>query len=105
MGPPPRPCPQQLVRMLRPYVAARTSPRSSSPFSTSTSRPLSVSGSQPVDIAQLKRKSTVELQQMAGELGITDTPGLRKQDLIFRIEQTLLDQDVVLEGEGVLEIL
>ncbi len=42
---------------------------------------------------------------MAGELGITDIHGLRKQDLIFRIEQTLLDLDVVLEGEGVLEIL
>ena len=31
--------------------------------------------------------------------------GLRKQDLIFRIEQKLLDQKVVLTGEGVLEIL
>src|SRR5215468_9614594 len=35
-----------------------------------------------------------------------DNPGgLKKQDLIFRIEQKLLDQNVVLTGEGVLEIL
>jgi transcription termination factor Rho len=68
-------------------------------------QPVSVSGSQPVDIAQLKRKSVVDLQKMAGELGIAETHGMRKQDLIFRIEQTLLDSDVVLEGEGVLEIL
>jgi transcription termination factor Rho len=31
--------------------------------------------------------------------------GLRKQDLIFRIEQSLLDSDTVIRGEGVLEIL
>ena len=30
---------------------------------------------------------------------------MRKQDLIFRIEQKLLDQQIVLTGEGVLEIL
>jgi transcription termination factor Rho len=30
---------------------------------------------------------------------------MRKQDLIFRIEQALLDSDTVLRGEGVLEIL
>ena len=32
-------------------------------------------------------------------------PSLRKQDLIFRIEQKLLDDNVALIGEGVLEIL
>jgi len=36
---------------------------------------------------------------------ITNYSGLRKQDLIFRIEQSLLDTDTVLRGEGVLEIL
>jgi transcription termination factor Rho len=38
-------------------------------------------------------------------LNISNYSGLRKQDLIFRIEQNLLDSDVVLRGEGVLEIL
>src|SRR5688572_9498966 len=42
---------------------------------------------------------------MAEELNISNYSGLRKQDLIFRIEQNLLDSDVVLRGEGVLEIL
>ncbi len=42
---------------------------------------------------------------MAESLNITNYSGLRKQDLIFRIEQSLLDTDTVLRGEGVLEIL
>jgi transcription termination factor Rho len=58
-----------------------------------------------VDIAELKSKSVADLQELAEELSISNYSGLRKQDLIFRIEQNLLDSDVVLRGEGVLEIL
>jgi transcription termination factor Rho len=58
-----------------------------------------------VDITELKQKSVAELHAMAEELNITNYSGLRKQDLIFRIEQSLLDTDTVLRGEGVLEIL
>ena len=58
-----------------------------------------------MDITELKRKSIAELHAMADELNITNYSGLRKQDLIFRIEQSLLDTDTVLRGEGVLEIL
>jgi transcription termination factor Rho len=58
-----------------------------------------------VDIAELKRKSVAELHAMADDLNISNFSGLRKQDLIFRIEQNLLDSDIVLRGEGVLEIL
>jgi transcription termination factor Rho len=58
-----------------------------------------------VDIAELKSKSIAELHEMAEELNISNYSGLRKQDLIFRIEQNLLDSEVVLRGEGVLEIL
>jgi transcription termination factor Rho len=58
-----------------------------------------------VDIAELKRKTVGELQELASELDVDNTSGLRKQDLIFRIEQRLLDQQVVLRSEGVLEIL
>ena len=58
-----------------------------------------------MDIAELKKKSVAELHAMAEELNITNYSGLRKQDLIFRIEQNLLDSDTVLRGEGVLEIL
>jgi transcription termination factor Rho len=58
-----------------------------------------------VDIAELKQKSVAELQNMAEDLNISNYSGLRKQELIFRIEQNLLDSDIVLRGEGVLEIL
>ncbi|MFI5280227.1 MAG: transcription termination factor Rho [Gemmatimonadales bacterium] len=59
----------------------------------------------PVDIADLKKKSVAELNEMAEKLSIQNYSGMRKQDLIFRIEQSLLDTDTVLRGEGVLEIL
>src|SRR5262245_48504449 len=42
---------------------------------------------------------------MAEGLKIDDSAGLRKQDLIFKIEQNLLDSDITLTGEGVLEVL
>ena len=58
-----------------------------------------------MDIAQLKSKSVGDLHDLAEELNISNYSGLRKQDLIFRIEQSLLDNEVVLRGEGVLEIL
>lgn len=58
-----------------------------------------------MDIAELKSKSVAELHEMAEQLNISNYSGLRKQDLIFRIEQNLLDSDVVLRGEGVLEVL
>src|SRR5690606_40154861 len=54
-----------------------------------------------VDISELKQKSVAELHQLAQELNITNYSGLRKQDLIFRIEQSLLDKDTVIRGEGV----
>ncbi len=58
-----------------------------------------------MDIAEIKSKSIPELHDMAEELDVSNYSGLRKQDLIFKIEQGLLDNDTVLRGEGVLEIL
>jgi transcription termination factor Rho len=58
-----------------------------------------------VDITALKSKTIAELHEMAEGLNIGNYSGLRKQDLIFRIEQNLLDSEVVLRGEGVLEVL
>ncbi len=46
-----------------------------------------------------------ELQSMADDLQVAEVAGLRKQELIFRIEQKLLDGDTVLRADGVLEIL
>ncbi len=58
-----------------------------------------------MDIAELKSKSMPELHAMAEKLSIQNFSGMRKQDLIFKIEQNLLDTETVLRGEGVLEIL
>jgi transcription termination factor Rho len=58
-----------------------------------------------VNIVELKRKSATELSELAESLGAEYDAGLRKQDLIFRIEQQLLDRGEVLTGEGVLEVL
>src|SRR5215510_6209688 len=58
-----------------------------------------------VNIAELKRKTVPELFDLAESYSVDNPGGLKKQDLIFRIEQKLLDQNVVLTGEGVLEIL
>jgi len=58
-----------------------------------------------VDIAELKSKNVGELHDLAEELEISDFTELRKQDLIFRIEQNLVESEVALHAEGVLEIL
>ena len=58
-----------------------------------------------MDITTIKSKSIAELHEMAEGLNISNYSGLRKQDLIYRIEQNLLDSEVVLRGEGVLEVL
>jgi transcription termination factor Rho len=58
-----------------------------------------------LNIAELKRKSVPELHEMASSYLVDVSDGLRKQDLIFRIEQKLLEVNVALTGEGVLEIL
>jgi transcription termination factor Rho len=83
------------------------------PLLVNSSPPVSSSGSlararvttTSVNIAELKRKSVPELYEMAEGFDVENPGGLRKQDLIFRIEQKLLDQNVTLTGEGVLEIL
>jgi len=58
-----------------------------------------------VNIAELKRKSPSELGELADTLGAENDSALGKQDLIFRIEQRLLDRGETLTGEGVLEVL
>jgi transcription termination factor Rho len=58
-----------------------------------------------VDIAELKSKNVAELHDLAEELHLSDFTGLRKQDLLFRIEQNLLESEVALHAKGVIEIL
>jgi transcription termination factor Rho len=58
-----------------------------------------------VNIAELKRKSMPELHDMADRLVVPAHEALGRQELIFRIEQRLLDESETLVGEGVLEVL
>ena len=60
-----------------------------------------------LNLADLKKKTITELNEILKEFKIEGTSGLRKQDLIYKIleSQTGKDRDGVIYGEGVLEIL
>ncbi|MGH7678380.1 MAG: transcription termination factor Rho [Gemmatimonadaceae bacterium] len=58
-----------------------------------------------MNIIELKRKPPAELQALASELVPDSPPELSTQELIFRVEQALLDRGELLTGEGVLEVL
>jgi transcription termination factor Rho len=59
----------------------------------------------PIDVVGLRRQSILEIQRKADELGVPSVSGMRKQDLIFKIEQALLQSDAPLRAHGVLEIM
>src|SRR4051794_3222583 len=77
--------------------SATTAHRSSSP-SDELVAPLRVTATS-VNIAELKRKSVPDLLDMANHYAIENPGVLRKQDLIFQIEQKLLDEKIALTGE------
>ncbi|MHC4933767.1 MAG: transcription termination factor Rho [Planctomycetota bacterium] len=56
-------------------------------------------------ITELQKMGVPELQVIARHAGIEDWNNLHKQDLIFRILKGRVDQDGLLYGEGVLEVL
>jgi len=58
-----------------------------------------------MDIAELKKKTMAELNDIAKELNVTESGGLKKQELIFKILETQPTKDGQIRGEGVLEIL
>jgi len=58
-----------------------------------------------VDIAELKSKNIGELYDLAEELNLSQYSDLGKQELLLKVEHSLLDQGELLTGEGVLEIL
>ena len=58
-----------------------------------------------MNIGDLKRKSPAELLAVAADLGAEVAPEATKQDILFRVEQGLLDRGEQLVGEGVLEVL
>lgn len=58
-----------------------------------------------MEIAELKRQSVSDLQEMADGLNVADADLLSKPELILKIGQNLLDAGVALRAQGVLEIL
>ena len=58
-----------------------------------------------MELSDLRRLSLEELRAMAGTLNISYVAGLRKPDLLLRVERALLSGDAVLRADGTLEIL
>ena len=56
-------------------------------------------------ITELQKMTTKELHKTAQREGIKEFTGLKKQDLIFKILKERVNQDGLMYGEGVLEIL
>jgi len=60
---------------------------------------------QTMNLQELKQKTPAELLAMAEELEIENASSLRKQDMMFAILKELAEQDVVITGDGVVEVL
>ena len=58
-----------------------------------------------LNLAALKEKNITQLSELAKELNIEGTVGLRKQELIFRILQGQAEKSGLIFSEGVLETL
>ncbi|PLY00240.1 MAG: transcription termination factor Rho [Desulfuromonas sp.] len=58
-----------------------------------------------MNLKDLKEKKATELAGIAKDLKIENTPGMRKQDLIFAILNATSEKNGAIYGEGVLEIL
>jgi transcription termination factor Rho len=58
-----------------------------------------------MNIVELKDKKISELNEMAKALNIDGAAGMRKQELMFALLQTQIEQNGLIYGEGTLEIL
>jgi transcription termination factor Rho len=58
-----------------------------------------------MNIEDIKRLPISELNNLAKDLNVPGASGMRRQDLIFAILQTQAEQNGVISGSGVLEIL
>jgi transcription termination factor Rho len=58
-----------------------------------------------MNLKELKEKSIAELNELAKKLNVENASSLRKQELIFAVLQAQTEQNGVVYGEGVLEIL
>lgn len=64
-----------------------------------------VNQSKEMDIVKLKGMKVQELNELARNLDINGTSGMKKHDLIFRILQAKVEKSGLAFGEGVLEVL
>jgi len=58
-----------------------------------------------MNLKELKCKKINELMETAKQMGIEDYSSMRKQDLIFALLQSEIEQNGLIYGEGVIEIL
>jgi len=58
-----------------------------------------------MNLSELKRKSMLELMELASEYKVENPSNMRKQELIFSLLQSCASQNGSIYGEGVLEIL
>ena len=58
-----------------------------------------------MNLVELKAKSTVELSNLAHELGVDGSAALKRQDLIFKIMLAQIEKEGLIFAEGVLETL
>lgn len=56
-------------------------------------------------ITELQKKTIKELQELAKREGLRDYTGLKKQELIFKILKERVNQNGLMYGEGVVEVL
>lgn len=74
----------------------------------SASKPHDAAGTIPmksINVQELKEMNITSLIAYAQELGISDVAALKKQEIIFKILESQIDQRVEIWGEGVLERL
>ncbi len=62
-------------------------------------------GESKLNLGELKNRTMAELVDVATDLDITGTSGLRKQELIFKILEAQTEKSGLIFAEGVLEIL
>jgi transcription termination factor Rho len=58
-----------------------------------------------MNLKELKGMRIGDLTEIAKKMNIDGAAGLKKQELIFAILQSQTDQEVIVSGEGVLEVL
>lgn len=59
----------------------------------------------PIDLVELKKKAIADLIEVAKGLGVENTSGLKKQNLIFAILQAQAERDGQVHAAGVVEKL